>query len=222
MNPLVLRGIRDLRPKHLIAAVSPDCLLHYLHDFLPRWCQRQVCLRLKDTRVEPGRRFTNQRCPKCLHLCGYSTRVLSNVLGYWTSRVYYRGRKSGLLLPKNDSDESFFQNCRLHFGLPQGNIICSSLPSLSFSIVYRWKNPMDKYFAFVRCIFCSVILYHLTAHTVGLVVPKQSSFMGIADCSAWLICGPAWSWTSWSLLLIIPDNSPNLFRQNTTCVTTSR
>ena len=94
MNPLILRGIREKTSasKHLIAAglfslivCSTAYMISYLEGEKGKYAydpQTKEWTRVKIHQLMvPEMHFT---------FVVILTRVLSNVLGYWTSRVYYR------------------------------------------------------------------------------------------------------------------------------------
>ena len=80
-------------------------------------------------------------------------------------------KENGLLITADDANESIFQNQRL-FWITTREYFMFLLPPLLFHCVIvgkiPWLNVLHLYLVF----FSSVILYHLTAHVIGLVVPR--------------------------------------------------
>ena len=178
MNPLILKGIREnLRLKHLIAAGLFSliiCSTVYLTAFLEGSDgKNKYDIKTKEWTKEEGSPVNGAR---------YAFTFLLGLQGFYlmflgTGRVASitaEERESGLLdyqrmTPMNPLSKII----GYIFGIPAREyyMFFFTLPFLLHSILageLPWGNVIQLYSVF----FCSVILYHLTAHAVGLVVPK--------------------------------------------------
>jgi hypothetical protein len=100
------------------------------------------------------------------------------------------------------------------FGIPAREyyMFFFTLPFLAHAILVG-KLPLANIIQLYSVFFCSVILYHLTAHAVGLVVPKPRAASWVSRHSRpGTVCGTAWSWTGGNILSFIPHHSPYLLR----------
>ena len=100
--------------------------------------------------------------------------------------IGHSGRKGErtIGLPADDANESIFQNQRLSFWITSQRIFyVPSHPPLLFHCVIvgkiPWLNVLHLYLVF----FSSVILYHLTAHVIGLVVPRPRAASWVSRIS---------------------------------------
>lgn len=178
MNPLIIRGIRErLRPKHLIAAglfsliiCSTIYLSAYLDGKKPQY------------QLDPISKTWNEGEPSEINGARNAFTFLIVLQGFYlmflgTGRVAAitaEERESGLLdyqrmTPMNPLSKIL----GYVFGLPAREyyMFLFTLPFLLHCVIVGqlpWANILQLYAVF----FCSVFLYHLTAHGVGLIVPK--------------------------------------------------
>lgn len=178
MNPLIIRGIRErLRPKHLIAAglfsliiCSTIYLSAYLDGKKPQY------------QLDPISKTWNKGEPSEINGARNAFTFLIVLQGFYlmflgTGRVAAitaEERESGLLdyqrmTPMNPLSKIL----GYVFGLPAREyyMFLFTLPFLLHCVIVGqlpWANILQLYAVF----FCSVFLYHLTAHGVGLIVPK--------------------------------------------------
>lgn len=178
MNPLILKGIREnLRFKHLIAAGLFSlivCSTVYLTAFLQGSegkfsvnPETKEWVKGEDSPVNGARNaFTFLLALQGFYLMFLGTGRVASITA--------EERESGLLdyqrmTPMNPLSKIV----GYIFGIPSREyyMFLFTLPFLGHSIIageLPWGNIIHLYSVF----FCSVILYHLTAHAVGLVVPK--------------------------------------------------
>ena len=178
MNPLILKGIREnLRTKHLIAAGLFSlivCSTVYLTAFLDGSEGKYS--------VNPETKEWTKGESSPVNGARYAFTFLLGLQGFYlmflgTGRVASitaEERETGLLdyqrmTPMNPLSKII----GYIFGIPAREyyMFFFTLPFLGHAILageLPWGNIIQLYSVF----FCSVILYHLTAHAVGLVVPK--------------------------------------------------
>ena len=178
MNPLILKGIREnLRPKHLIAAglfslivCSTVYLTSYLEGSEGKYSkdpQTKEWVKGESSPVNGARNaFTFILALQGFYLMFLGTGRVASITA--------EERESGLLdyqrmTPMNPLSKII----GYIFGIPAREyyMFLFTLPFLGHAILVGklpWGNIIQLYSVF----FCSVILYHLTAHAVGLVVPK--------------------------------------------------
>ena len=178
MNPLILKGIREnLRAKHLIAAglfslivCSTVYLTSYLKGSEGKYSQdpeTNTWVRAESSAVNGARNaFTFLLALQGFYLMFLGTGRVASITA--------EERESGLLdyqrmTPMNPLSKIV----GYIFGIPAREyyMFLFTLPFLAHAILVGklpWGNIIQLYSVF----FCSVILYHLTAHAVGLVVPK--------------------------------------------------
>ena len=178
MNPLILKGIREnLRFKHLIAAGLFSlivCSTVYLTAFLQGSegkfsvnPETKEWVKGEDSPVNGARNaFTFLLALQGFYLMFLGTGRVASITA--------EERESGLLdyqrmTPMNPLSKIV----GYIFGIPSREyyMFLFTLPFLGHAIIageLPWGNIIHLYSVF----FCSVILYHLTAHAVGLVVPK--------------------------------------------------
>ena len=178
MNPLILKGIREnLRPKHLIAAglfslivCSTVYLTSYLEGSEGKYSkdpQTKEWVKGESSPVNGARNaFTFLLALQGFYLMFLGTGRVASITA--------EERESGLLdyqrmTPMNPLSKII----GYIFGIPAREyyMFLFTLPFLGHAILVGklpWGNIIQLYSVF----FCSVILYHLTAHAVGLVVPK--------------------------------------------------
>ena len=178
MNPIILKGIREnLRPKHLIAAglfsliiCSTVYLTSYLEGSEGKYSldpETKEWVKEESSPVNGARNaFTFLLALQGFYLMFLGTGRVASITA--------EERESGLLdyqrmTPMNPLSKII----GYIFGIPAREyfMFLFTLPFLGHSILVGklpWENIIQLYSVF----FCSVILYHLTAHAVGLVVPK--------------------------------------------------
>lgn len=178
MNPLLIKGIREnLRTKHLIAAGLFSlivCSTFYMTAFLQgsegeysvnpetnEWVKEE------SSPVNGARNaFTFLLALQGFYLMFLGTGRVASITA--------EERESGLLdYQRMTPMNPFSKIVGYIFGIPAREyyMFLFTLPFLAHAMFVGklpWGNILHLYAVF----FCSVILYHLTAHTVGLVVPK--------------------------------------------------
>lgn len=178
MNPLLIKGIREnLRTKHLIAAGLFSlivCSTVYMTAFLQgsdgkyrmnpetnEWVKEE------SSPVKGARNaFTFLLALQGFYLMFLGTGRVASITA--------EERESGLLdYQRMTPMNPFSKIVGYIFGIPAREyyMFLFTLPFLAHAMFVGklpWGNILHLYAVF----FCSVILYHLTAHTVGLVVPK--------------------------------------------------
>ena len=178
MNPLILRGIRErLRVKHLIAAglfslilCSTIYLSAYLEGAEGDWVldrETQNWNRGEPSPVEGARKaFTY-----LLALQGFFLMFLGTGR---VAAITAEEKESGLMDYQRMTPMNPFAKITGYlFGLPAREyfMFAVTLPFLLHCMIVgelSIENVLHLYFVF----FSSVVLYHLTAHVIGLVVPK--------------------------------------------------
>jgi len=178
MNPLILRGIRErLRVKHLIAAglfalilCSTIYLSAYLEGAEGKWVldrETQSWNRGEPSPVEGAR----QAFTYLLALQGFFLMFLGTGR---VAAITAEEKESGLLDYQRMTPMNPFAKIMGYlFGLPAREyfMFAVTLPFLLHCMIVgelSIENVLHLYFVF----FSSVVLYHLTAHVIGLVVPK--------------------------------------------------
>ena len=178
MNPLILKGIREnLRFKHLIAAGLFSlivCSTVYLTAFLQGSegkfsvnPETKEWVKGEDSPVNGARNaFTFLLALQGFYLMFLGTGRVASITA--------EERESGLLDYQRMTPMNPLSKIAGYiFGIPSREyyMFLFTLPFLGHAIIageLPWGNIIHLYSVF----FCSVILYHLTAHAVGLVVPK--------------------------------------------------
>ncbi len=178
MNALILRGMREnLRPKHLIAAglfslivCSTAYMTSYLEGAKGRYAydkQTQEWIRGEDSPINGARNaFTFLVILQGFYLMFLGTGRVASITA--------EERESGLLdYQRMTPMNPFSKIVGYIFGLPAREyyMFIFTIPFLLHCVVVG-KIPWDNVFQLYAVFFCSVILYHLTAHAVGLIVPK--------------------------------------------------
>ena len=178
MNPLILRGIRErLRVKHLIAAglfslilCSTIYLSAYLEGAEGDWVldrETQNWKRGEPSPVEGAR----QAFTYLLALQGFFLMFLGTGR---VAAITAEEKESGLMDYQRMTPMNPFSKITGYlFGLPAREyfMFAVTLPFLLHCMIVgelSIDNVLHLYFVF----FSSVVLYHLTAHVIGLVVPK--------------------------------------------------
>jgi len=178
VNPIILRGIRErLRIKHLIAAGLFSLIVSatiyftaYLNEANGGW----------DYNPQTGQMEPNEPSP--VKGARHAFTFLLSLQGFFlmflgTGRVAAitaEEKESGLMDYQRMTPMNPFSKILGYlFGLPAREyyMFALTLPFLLHCIIVgelAFENILHLYFVF----FSSVALYHLTAHVIGLVVPK--------------------------------------------------
>ena len=186
MNPLIRRGIRErLRPKNLVASglfSIISCATLYLASFFDG--MQQV---IPANESESG-------LPELISMPVNGAREAFTVLlvlqGFFlmflgtgrVASVTAEEKEAGLLDYQRMTPMNPFSKILGYlFGLPAREyfMFLITLPFLLHCMVVG-KIPLLNLFQLYAVFFCSVILYHLTAHVIGLVVPKPRAASWVA------------------------------------------
>jgi len=178
MNPLILKGIREnLRLKHLVAAglfslivCSTLYLTAYLNGSEGQWVQDPTT---KEWEKGDGLPVNGARnaFTFLLALQGFYLMFLGTGR---VASITAEERESGLLDYQRMTPMNPLSKIAGYiFGIPAREyyMFFFTLPFLGHAILVG-KLPLANIIQLYSVFFCSVILYHLTAHAVGLVVPK--------------------------------------------------
>ena len=178
MNPLILRGIREsLRTKHLIAAglfslivCSTVYMTSYLEGSKGKYTydsQTKEWTKEESSPVNGARNaFTFIVILQGFYLMFLGTGRVASITA--------EERESGLLdYQRMTPMNPFAKIVGYIFGLPAREyyMFLFSVPFLLHCVIVGqipWKNVIHLYLVF----FSSVVLYHLTAHAVGLIISK--------------------------------------------------
>ena len=178
MNPLILRGIREsLRTKHLIAAglfslivCSTVYMTSYLEGSKGKYTydsQTQEWTKGESSPINGARNaFTFIVILQGFYLMFLGTGRVASITA--------EERESGLLdYQRMTPMNPFAKIVGYIFGLPAREyyMFLFSIPFLLHCVIVGqipWKNVIHLYAVF----FSSVVLYHLTAHAVGLIISK--------------------------------------------------
>ena len=178
MNPLILKGIREnLRLKHLVAAglfslivCSTLYLTAYLNASEGKWDRDPTTndwVKSESSPVNGARNaFTFLLALQGFYLMFLGTGRVASITA--------EERESGLLDYQRMTPMNPLSKIAGYiFGIPAREyyLFFFTLPFLGHAILVG-KLPLANVIQLYSVFFCSVILYHLTAHAVGLVVPK--------------------------------------------------
>ena len=178
MNPLILKGIREnLRLKHLVAAglfslivCSTLYLTAYLNGSEGKWDRDPITndwVKRESSPVNGARNaFTFLLALQGFYLMFLGTGRVASITA--------EERESGLLDYQRMTPMNPLSKIAGYiFGIPAREyyMFFFTLPFLGHAILVG-KLPLANIIQLYSVFFCSVILYHLTAHAVGLVVPK--------------------------------------------------
>lgn len=178
MNPLILKGIREnLRLKHLVAAglfslivCSTLYLTAYLNGSEGKWDRDPITndwVKSESSPVNGARNaFTFLLALQGFYLMFLGTGRVASITA--------EERESGLLDYQRMTPMNPLSKIAGYiFGIPAREyyMFFFTLPFLGHAILVG-KLPLANIIQLYSVFFCSVILYHLTAHAVGLVVPK--------------------------------------------------
>jgi len=178
VNPIILRGVRErLRIKHLIAAGLFSLIISatlyftaYLEGAEGDWIldhETQSWIRGEPSLVEGAR----QAFTYLFALQGFFLMFLGTGR---VAAITAEEKESGLMDYQRMTPMNPFAKITGYlFGLPAREyfMFAVTLPFLLHCIIVgelSIENVLHLYFVF----FSSVVLYHLTAHVIGLVVPK--------------------------------------------------
>ena len=178
MNPLILRGIRErLRLKHLIAAGLFSLILSstiyftaYLNEANGGWNYNEQTGQMEQEEPSPVK-GARHAFTFLLSLQGFYLMFLGTGR---VAAISAEEKESGLMDYQRMTPMNPFSKILGYlFGLPAREyyMFALTLPFLLHCIIVgelAFENILHLYFVF----FSSVVLYHLTAHVIGLVVPK--------------------------------------------------
>ncbi len=178
MNPIILRGIRErLRIKHLIAAGLFSLIVSatiyftaYLNEANGGWSYNPQTGQMEQSDPSPVK-GARHAFPFLLCLQGFYLMFLGTGR---VAAITAEEKESGLLDYQRMTPMNPFSKIWGYLlGLPAREyyMFALTLPFLLHCIIVgelTLENVLHLYFVF----FSSVVLYHLTAHVIGLVVPK--------------------------------------------------
>ena len=178
MNPLILRGIRErLRFKHLIAAglfsLIITCTVYftaYLNEANGGWNFNPQTGQMEQDEPSPVK-GARHAFTFLLSLQGFFLMFLGTGR---VAAISAEEKESGLMDYQRMTPMNPFSKILGYlFGLPAREyyMFALTIPFLLHCIIVGeldFENILHLYFVF----FSSVVLYHLTAHVIGLVVPK--------------------------------------------------
>ncbi len=178
MNPLILKGIRErLRTRHLIASGLFSLILSatlYLSAYFNGMQEHQHYdseIQGVRTMVENPINGARNAFPLLLGFQGFLLMFLGTGR---VASITAEEKETGLLDYQRMTPMSPFSKIGGYlFGLPSREyfMFLLTIPFLIHCVVVGklpWLNILHLYSVF----FCSVIFYHLTAHVIGLVVPR--------------------------------------------------
>ncbi|MBN38966.1 MAG: hypothetical protein CMI29_10960 [Opitutae bacterium] len=178
MNPIILRGVRErLRIKHLIAAglfsliiTSTVYFSAYLNEANGGWNYNPQTGQMEQDEPSPVK-GARHAFTFLLSLQGFYLMFLGTGR---VAAISAEEKESGLMdYQRMTPMNPFSKIVGYLFGLPAREyyMFALTLPFLLHCIIVgelAFENIVHLYFVF----FSSVMLYHLTAHVIGLVVPK--------------------------------------------------
>ena len=178
MNPILLRGIRErLRIKHLIAAGLFSLIVSatiyftaYLNEANGGWSYNPQTGQMEQDEPSPIK-GARHAFTFLLSLQGFYLMFLGTGR---VAAISAEEKESGLMdYQRMTPMNPFYKIVGYLFGLPAREyyMFALTLPFLLHCIIVgelALENILHLYFVF----FSSVVLYHLTAHVIGLVVPK--------------------------------------------------
>ena len=186
MNPLIRRGIRErLRPKNLVASGLFSiiaCATLYLASFFDGMQEIIPASELESGLAELISMPVNgarEAFTVLLVLQGFFLMFLGTGR---VASVTAEEKEAGLLDYQRMTPMNPFSKILGYlFGLPAREyfMFLLTLPFLLHCMVVG-KIPLLNLFQLYAVFFCSVILYHLTAHVIGLVVPKPRAASWVA------------------------------------------
>ena len=185
MNPIILKGIRErLRAKHLIASalfsiiITTTLYLSAYFDGMQK--QRHYDYTTSQSTIIEENPINGAR-KAFTYLLGFQGFLLMFLGTGRVASVTAEEKETGLLdYQRMTPMNPFFKISGYLFGLPAREyfMFFLTLPFLFHCVLVGqlpWLNVLHLYAVF----FCSVILYHLTAHVIGLVVtrPRAASWV---------------------------------------------
>ena len=178
MNPIIVKGIRErLRPKHLIASALFSLIIAstlYLSAYLDGMQSKKVYDYSSKSHQVIEENPVNGARNAFTYLLGFQGFLLMFIGTGRVASVTAEEKESGLLdYQRMTPMHPFAKVTGYLFGLPAREyfMFLLTLPFLFHCIVIGqlpWLDLLQLYAVF----FSSVILYHLTAHVIGLVVPR--------------------------------------------------
>ena len=178
MNPIIVKGIRErLRPKHLIASALFSLIIAstiYLSAYLDGMQSKKVYDYSSKNHQVIEENPVNGARNAFTYLLGFQGFLLMFIGTGRVASVTAEEKESGLLdYQRMTPMHPFAKVTGYLFGLPAREyfMFFLTLPFLFHCIVIGqlpWLDLLQLYAVF----FSSVILYHLTAHVIGMVVPR--------------------------------------------------
>jgi len=178
MNPIIIKGIRErLRPKHLLASALFSLIIAatvYLSAYLDGMQEKKNFDYVTKTYQVIEENPINGARNAFTYLLGFQGFLLMFLGTGRVASVTAEEKELGLLdYQRMTPMHPFSKVTGYLFGLPAREyfMFLLTLPFLLHCIVIGqlpWLNILQLYTVF----FSSVILYHVTAHVIGLVVPR--------------------------------------------------
>ncbi len=189
MNPLILKGIRErLRIKHLIASALFSLIITttlYLSTYLNGMQERRhYDFATKQSPIIEENPINGAR-NAFTYLLGFQGFLLMFLGTGRVASVTAEEKENGLLDYQRMTPMNPFSKINGYlFGLPAREyfMFLLTLPFLFHCVIVGkipWLNVLHLYLVF----FSSVILYHLTAHVIGLVVPRPRAASWVSRIS---------------------------------------
>lgn len=189
MNPLILKGIRErLRIKHLIASALFSLIITttlYLSTYLNGMQERRhYDFATKQSSIIEENPINGAR-NAFTYLLGFQGFLLMFLGTGRVASVTAEEKENGLLDYQRMTPMNPFSKINGYlFGLPAREyfMFLLTLPFLFHCVIVGeipWLNVLHLYLVF----FSSVILYHLTAHVIGLVVPRPRAASWVSRIS---------------------------------------
>ena len=189
MNPLILKGIRErLRVKHLIASALFSLIITttlYLSTYLNGMQERRhYDFATKQSSIIEENPINGAR-NAFTYLLGFQGFLLMFLGTGRVASVTAEEKENGLLDYQRMTPMNPFSKINGYlFGLPAREyfMFLLTLPFLFHCVIVGkipWLNVLHLYLVF----FSSVILYHLTAHVIGLVVPRPRAASWVSRIS---------------------------------------
>ena len=189
MNPLILKGIRErLRIKHLIASALFSLIITttlYLSTYLNGMQERRhYDFATKQSPIIEENPINGAR-NAFTYLLGFQGFLLMFLGTGRVASVTAEEKENGLLDYQRMTPMNPFSKINGYlFGLPAREyfMFLLTLPFLFHCVIVGkipWLYVLHLYLVF----FSSVILYHLTAHVIGLVVPRPRAASWVSRIS---------------------------------------
>jgi hypothetical protein len=178
MNPIIRKGIRErLRPKHLLASALFSLIIAatvYLSAYLDGMQEKKRYDYISKTHQIIEENPVNGARNAFTYLLGFQGFLLMFLGTGRVASVTAEEKELGLLdYQRMTPMHPFSKVTGYLFGLPAREyfMFLLTLPFLLHCVVVG-RLPWLDIFQLYTVFFSSVILYHLTAHVIGLVVPR--------------------------------------------------